>query len=114
MNILDEFGERLMVHVRDEAISNWQMILNGTMKGERADFIRSQIDSSNTDLSLLIPEVVDSVLHWLLVWAESDPNFVLCWKRNGTLEDLEENSDGLAGELYGRNGWIAKYSRPQE
>lgn len=114
MDILDQFGQRLMREVRDESLENWRMVLNGMMKGERAALIRSRIGAPSTDLSSILPDVVDSVLHWFLVWAESDPNVSLCWENNGKLEKLDAISDGLAGELYGPNGWVARYSQSPE
>ena len=42
---LDLFGLLLIVKVRDECISDWKMIVDGRMKGERALRLRTALDS---------------------------------------------------------------------
>ncbi len=113
---LDEFGRRLIGEVRDETISDWQMILSGQMKGDRARRIRAQVEHVSEDMSLtierIVPEIVDSVLHHLLRWLEEDSDFKLSGEVAGQiLVDLAEESDGLAGELYTDEGWIARFGR---
>jgi hypothetical protein len=111
MNALDEFGKRLMEKVRDETVSDWEMILSGAMKGERAERIRALVESNPQAIPAIVPDIVDSVLHRLLNWMETDQEFELCAKDSVGLKALSEESDGLAGELYGSRGWITKYSK---
>lgn len=110
--LLDALGERLMREVRDETISDWAMILDGRMKGERAEHIRERTKCIDRNvLASAIPEVVDSVLHHLLRWLEEEEDFQLVG-HVGTVqsENIAEDSDGLSGELYTDEGWIAKFS----
>jgi len=111
MNALDEFGKRLMEKVRDEVVSDWEMILSGAMKGERAERIRATLESNPQAIQAALPDVVDSVLHRLLSWFEADQEFELCAKEAGELKPMTEESDGLAGELYGSRGWISRFSK---
>jgi len=111
MNALDEFGKRLMEKVRDEAVSDWEMILNGKMKGERAERIRAIVESNPQAVPAVLPDIVDTVLHRLLNWFENDQEFELCVKDSVGLKPLSGESDGLAGELYGSRGWISKFSK---
>jgi hypothetical protein len=110
--ILDELGQRLMRELRDETISDWQMILNGQMKGERANRIREVTNDLNREsLESAIPEVVDSVIHHLLRWLEEDEEFRLSANVGvDSVSSVADESDGLSGELYTAQGWIAKYS----
>lgn len=110
MTSLELLGERLIKRVRDETITDWTLILDGTMKGSRANEIRALIPDANRELiKTVIPQVVDAVLHKVLVWLEADPSFSICARTGNDFEAMEDISDGLAGELYGENGWLAKY-----
>ena len=44
-------------------------------------------------------------------WFEADQEFELCAKEAGELKPMTEESDGLAGELYGSRGWISRFSK---
>lgn len=112
MTTLEILGKRIVAKVREETISDWKSILNGTMKGDRATAIRASIADGQRDvIESIVPYVVDSVLHNLLTWVESDALFSLCAREHGSFKPMEDVSDGLAGELYGTNGWIAKYGQ---
>ncbi|WP_149497049.1 hypothetical protein [Roseiconus lacunae] len=110
--ILEELGRRLMLEVRDETLSDWEMILDGRMKGERAERIRELTkDKDGGALASAIPEVVDSVLHHLLRWLEEEEQFRLVAQIGAELsEGIAQESDGLSGELHTSEGWIARYS----
>lgn len=113
---LDKFGSFLMTRVRDESISDFKMIIAGKMKGDDAERIRSALTGFSSDqlsvLSSIVPEVVDSVLHNLLWSLEQDEDVSLRVNLdNSESLDLNEISDGLAGELYGDYGWIETFSQ---
>ena len=112
--ILDEFGRRLIGEVREETVSDWQMIISGQMKGERAERIRAELGQlgggASSIIEKIVPEVVDSVLHHLLRWLEEDDDFTVTGEvARQRIDDLAEESDGLAGELYTEAGWIARF-----
>jgi hypothetical protein len=112
---LDKFGQLLMRDVRDEAITDWKMIIDGRMKGDLAEKIREMLRNvSETDrkvLLQLIPGVVDTVLHHLLWTTEQQSDLQVGIKIDDRIEELREISDGLPGELYTDDGWISRYSR---
>lgn len=113
---LDKFGRVLMTQVRDATISDWHKLVTGNMKGERAQQIRAMFTSFSSEqrnvLLSLVPEVVDTVLHHLLWTLERVDDVRLAVKTTeGEVASIREQSDGLAGELYSTNGWIARYSR---
>ncbi len=111
---LDRFGQFLMKKVRDEAVTDWKMIIDGRMKGESAEKVRALLrDVSDTDKKLvlqLIPGVVDTVLHHLLWAAEQEADLQLGMKMKDGIEELRDISDGLPGELYSDEGWISRFS----
>lgn len=109
-NTLDLFGELLIKQVRDETISEWDMILNGKMKGVTAKEVKNRISSFNQEqlevLKWIVPQIVDLNLHNLLFTIEeSDELFVAIDDK-----EIKEESDGLAGELYTEDGWIRRFS----
>jgi hypothetical protein len=65
---------------------------------------RKQIETFATDL-------VDSTLHNLLSFFEGAEDFMIAFKEDeNNLVDLNEISDGLAGELFTDEGWISRFS----
>ena len=109
---LDRFGTFLMRRVRDEAISYWDMIVAGEMKGKRAQDIHTRVEKLPADavavLHDLIPQVVDSTLHQLLWGLEEADDITV---DVDDVHDIKSVSDGLAGELYTEDGWIAEFSQ---
>ena len=116
---LDKFGKILMTQVRDEALDDWKMMLQGKMKGETAEAVRkaiSKVDDKGVQVFVsLLPEVVDTVRHHLLLTIEHNEDIRLDLVRDGEIaEELRALSDGLPGELYGKRGWIARFSKSKE
>jgi hypothetical protein len=102
-----------MARVRDKAILHWTMIASGKMKGEQAEhdaLDRLDADGRQSFLAL-VPAVVDTVLHHLLWTVEQNEKIQLVMvARDGSVTNLNDMSDGLAGELYSERGWIARFS----
>jgi hypothetical protein len=110
---LDVFGELLMKGVRDEAIDDWERILNGLMKDEESKLIHKLITESNQfDLvAKLIPKIVDTTLHHLLWTLEQAESIDININYEGNyVKSIKNISDGLAGELYTEDGWIHRFS----
>ena len=113
---LDLFGRLLITKVRDEAISDWRMIIGGSMKGETSVKVREMLapfsEQQRNVVISLVPKVVDTVLHHLL-WTLEQTNEVKIGvlAHNQEVASLKEVSDGLAGELYSDDGWIARFSK---
>jgi hypothetical protein len=112
---LDKFGQLLMNKVRDEAITDWKMMIDGRMKGESAEKLREILrplsDDDKKIVVQLIPGVVDTVLHHLLWTAEQQVDLQLGIQTAEGVESLRDISDGLPGELYTDEGWIARFSK---
>jgi hypothetical protein len=113
---LDRFGALLIEKVREETISQWHKLLDGSLKGERAKRLKALLASLGSGgketFRQLIPEIVDSVLHQLLWMIEQEEDVRLGILVNDKLyPDLREVSDGLSGELYSDRGWIKRFGR---
>ncbi len=113
--VLDHFGNVLARRVRDEAISDWDMILDGRMKDASSQAIRAELERlqlSNEELEFLrrlIPRIVDTTIHHLLWTLEQEESIDIAVKTAvDAVPSLREVSDGLAGELY---GWIPRFSK---
>jgi len=113
--LLDKFGELLMKRVRDKAIADWERIVGGQMKGVTAERVRQQLASFNDEekatVLKLVPQIVDSTIHHLLFTIEQENSIeVRVSDANLPPQNVREASDGLSGEPYGNNGWIARFS----
>jgi len=110
---LDKAGAFLIHRVRDFTIRDWDLILDGTMRGETADEVRSVLANESECrevIRALIPMIVDDLLHQLLFAVEDNEDVRLSVESNGVLVDAASVSDGLAGELFSNRGWIARFS----
>ncbi|NQX66670.1 epimerase [Paenibacillus alba] len=111
---LDTFGEILINKVRDVAIHNWDNIIDGNMKGQRAKEIREKLSIFNDEqievLKDVFPMVVDSTLHHLLRTLEQEDAIELSVEVEQKAKRIRDISDGLAGELYTEDGWIMRFS----
>src|SRR5580698_409199 len=107
---LDSFGRILITNVRDEAISDWKMIVDGKMKSERAMKLRQKLASFSDEqrkvFLSLVPEVVDTVLHHFMSMIDQHDDITISIQAaNQPAENLKDISDGLPGELYSDEGW---------
>ncbi|MEW8078334.1 MAG: hypothetical protein AB2748_19045 [Candidatus Thiodiazotropha endolucinida] len=60
---------------------------------------------------------IDDVIHnflWMLEQHEEDINLYCSADEESGSENVNELSDGLSGELYTEDGWIAKFSKYKE
>lgn len=113
--VLDFFGQVLMSRIRDEAIGNWQAKFQGEMKDDESKKIVEALSTFSAEqvelIMELVPKIVDTTLHHLL-WTleqEEDINVVVQMEENKVI-NIREVSDGLCGELYTEDGWIARFS----
>ena len=106
----DDFGKDLIKEVRDRTIRQYYKKISCLMKSEddQALFRRyeSLDEGAKKFIKDLIPMIVDTSLHNTLCMIEDSENFILTIGE----DDIRDISDGLTGELYTEDGWIAKYS----
>jgi hypothetical protein len=112
---LEDFGRLLITRVRDEAIEQWDMILDGRMKDEDSQRLHRELRSQPAVAEALarrVPEIVDTTLHHLLWTLEQARSIeVTVHGSEGSVREISKESDGLPGELYGPDGWIARFSQ---
>lgn len=118
-DLLDSFGKLLMSEVRDEAIEKYEMIAQGKIRSKSAQDLNSKLSKLDDEQLSLVREAVvssvDDVLHNLLWMIEqSDDQITLTCNDENNAVNIHTISDGLSGEMYAEDGWIAKYSRYKE
>jgi hypothetical protein len=97
-------------------MDDWRMLLDGAMKGTRAETVMRKISAMNSeDLSIvreLVPMIIDTAIHYFLDLLDSDLDIDVSLKTpDGVRKGLRGSSDGLAGELYGSSGWIERFGQ---
>lgn len=113
---LDYFGEIIMTQVRDRSIREWDKTLEGLMKGAKSQKYSEMFNNMTLEqqecIKTMISQVIDTTIHFML-WAFEQSNSIdIGFKLDsGKIERLQDESDGLSGELYTEDGWIAKYSK---
>lgn len=112
---LDQFGKIFIKQVRDHTIADWDAYLDGIRKSPAGPMVNAAIakmsESEREAISVVLPGIVDTVLHNVLFLVESEERIKLTISTDDDESvSLAEISDGLAGELPSKNGWIAKFS----
>ena len=111
MKELDMFGAFLMEHVRDVAIRHWEGIAEKHMYGWEDIFEYIKNNNDEDIIKYISRKSIDTAIHFLLSALDESGNVrVIVVGEDGGLIDMARVSDGLAGELYGKNGWIARFS----
>ena len=110
---LDLFGEILMKNVRDEAIEQWEMTIQGKMKSEESQIVHNLISLSGQSelINDLVPKIVDTTIHHLLWTLEQEEAIDITINNGNKPVSIKEMSDGSAGELYTEDGWINRFSK---
>jgi hypothetical protein len=114
--ILNEAGKRIISFVRDDAICDYEQLESGELKPPDDQDLHRRLRSLPKEHIALVREIairmVDQTLHNCLWMLEGGEGLELLFKTgDGEVVNLTELSDGLAGELYSEEGWIAKFSK---
>jgi hypothetical protein len=114
--VLDEFGAAL-VAARDEAIGVVDRFLAGEDPSDRGMTLRERLgggispEAARTYRAIAI-DAIDETLHQVLWLFERSEQFDITARlESGEILSLRDASDGLAGELYTEDGWLARFSR---
>jgi hypothetical protein len=111
---IEEFGERLVQHCRDEAIGSGDMLAKPDRRGADADRLRAAAAAGGGLLpaDTVIPECVDSAVASLL-WAIDDSLIRLSFttEHGETVFLPEDGYSEMCGWYGGTGGWRTWYSR---
>ena len=112
---LDKFGAFFVQNLRDRMLHKLETLLHGHLKAPDLLKLQSQLsgfsDEQKQVLSGVIEEIITSGMHDLLfaIQEESDADGALKVLVDG--EEVAKLSDGLHGEIFGKDGWIARFSK---
>ena len=115
MKPIDRFGELLVEHFRDQSLGCLQGMFEGKWKAPDQQLLDTKVLNLSTELKTTVFELVDDVL----IRAMHDFLFALqeCQDHDMGIEvvvdgkPIAEQSDGLHGEIFGRAGWIVRFSK---
>lgn len=115
---LDEFGKGLMEHVRDQTLALYERLTAGNMTDQKSRELYEKVCKLNSEDAALVRELIvdatDMAISYCLHYLD-ESEFQLFAREDITRDcDIVATSDGLAGELYNEEGWIARYSRYPE
>ncbi|ARD85999.1 hypothetical protein A3306_01825 [Rickettsia bellii] len=115
--LLDKFGKIYINFIRDNVLEGMEQIINNEYKGYYSQKLQKRIANLMPDqlnlLKFVIASAVDKSLHYtLFMLQEHEQDMQLnMYDEDDHEYSLVEISDGLCGELYSEDGWIAKYSK---
>jgi hypothetical protein len=114
MTPLEKFGEFMISSLRDKALLQNTMLLDGQLRGRAIQFLQKRVQSLPAEQKEIIRQIVidavDTALHDLL-FAFQDSH-----DRNLGIEvfvegaNVAELSGMLHGEPLGEKGWIKRFS----
>jgi 2-hydroxy-3-keto-5-methylthiopentenyl-1-phosphate phosphatase len=113
--LLDEFGEKLVSEVRDNACDFVQNIISGKMRDKTSakqfKEYRSMDEQSAKVLQHFLLIAVDACLVQFLYFIDSNEIDVIVTSDNDLRVEIRSLSDGLVGEVHNEDGWFARFSR---
>jgi hypothetical protein len=118
---LEQFGSEFIERTRDVVVDQFLMMKAGEMNSSDAKEINALLKSFDLSQQAIIEKIVlqfiDRTLHKVLFLFEDSDQWAIADKdavEEREMGHIAEISDGLTGELYGDNGWLAKFGTYQE
>lgn len=111
---LDKFGEFFVRNLRDKMLYSLEGLLRGKWKAPSAQKLQKRIGTLTKSQQKIVRDVVDDLIisgmHGLLfaIQEESDSDGSIRVFVDG--DDVGKMSDGLHGEIFCEDGWIARFS----
>jgi hypothetical protein len=112
--VLDKFGELLIEAVRDRTINEIDSVISGKSTSKTANYFNNQMKSilgSNDILQTIIPIAVDFTINNFINLFEESDLYDISYQSNNGWMSVSKLSDGLSGELFGKRGWIKRFSK---
>ncbi|MCO6519406.1 hypothetical protein [Snodgrassella sp.] len=115
--LLDIFGQKIISSVRDQAIFEFEAMVQGKMKSENMVKLNNELETFDKNQIEILKKVVlttiDNVIYNTLNMLEqNEENIRLLVSQDGKNEkNIVDISDGLSGELFTKKGWVEKFSK---
>lgn len=108
--ILSEFGEMFSREIRDSTLVRYEKIKKGELGSASAKALHTKLELLDKKSMLIVDElvldIIDAALFRFLRLAEQE-EIIISYNDCKNVADL---SDGISGEIFGSDGWIALYS----
>ena len=112
---LDYFGRFMMEHFRDRSIDFFNLLAAGHWKAPALQELQSSLATLDAEQLGFVREAmiatIDTGLHDFLFRLQETTNFGNDVQVLALGENVVPLSDGLHGELFGEDGWRARFSR---
>lgn len=112
---LESFGKDFIKETRDKTLEKLIDISKGKYNTVEAIYLRRLMSkNSETDIYKIVTILLDNYIQKILFFYETSDDWAIVEKEKIEeidIESLAEMSDGLSGELFTEDGWIAKYSK---
>lgn len=107
---LSDFGKILMQEVRHQAVYILRGVISGKLKSESDQELHKKLMKDTVNKEVLEEfglYIIDETIHDFLWMFEQTDEYKIIGPSGKSLAEI---SDGLCGELYTEDGWIAKYA----
>jgi hypothetical protein len=115
MKELDKFGHFLVENLRDKALEQNEMLLEGKLRGKSVQALQDKVlalrDDQRELLRAVVIDMLDTAMHDLLFALQDAHDRELGIEVLVDGENVAEQSGMLNGEHIGEEGWIRRYSR---
>lgn len=113
-NALDAFGRIISQHLRDPAIDYVDGLIAGHWKAPALQPLQQAVSNLATDQQQVMRRVViaaiDAAVHDFLFHLQQQRDFDDNIRLLANDVDVVDESDGLQGEVFGDDGWFARFS----
>jgi hypothetical protein len=117
--IVNQFGQLMMSEVRDYACGIAEGLVNGKGRSEPwvkliEDLKKLKLKPEENEIIVRYAiEAIDQALFHVFRFADDYEVGIQFQNQNktGEFHDMSKISDGLAGEMLGEEGWIARFSK---
>ncbi|MGO9919922.1 MAG: DUF6547 family protein [Isosphaeraceae bacterium] len=111
---LDRFGQFVMANLRDKAIEFFDLLAQGHWKAKSLRQLQSDVkqlsDSQRSILRRCIIATTDNAIHDFLFALQELADFEDDIQVIVRGKNIAKISDGLQGEMFTADGWMAKFS----
>jgi hypothetical protein len=111
---LDHFGKIIIRNMRDKQIEYVEGLLDGKWKAPELLVLQNKLHKLNKDqkelLMNLVEEITTNAMHDLLFELQEYHNSENAIEILVNSKNIVDLSDGIHGEIFGKDGWIDRFS----
>ena len=112
---LDKFGAFFVQNLRDKMLENLEMLLGGRWKAPEVQELQRKLGQLSEDEKKLMHDLVERIttggMHDLLFALQEQADAGGAIRVLVDDKEIAKLSDGLHGEIFGKEGWIVRYSK---